>query len=1301
MQGNSSGGNGRSYLVKPDKEDLNEDRTLDETESYFQYHVEIRPDRMEVGENYIVDKVTRSVDLPNGKSSINWYQFRIPIREPDQIIGSIQDFKSIRFMRMFLKDFEDSVILRFAKLELVRGEWRKYGLSLLEGHENLSAPEYSNGILDISSVNIEENVGYVLPPGVDRVIDPTNPQLRQLNEQSMVLKVKNLDDGDARAAYKTINLDMRQYNKLKMFSHIEQLDNEILKDNDLRLFVRLGTDYKDNYYEYEIPLKVSPSGVETAEGIWPEENNVEIVLSKLVDVKQARNEELRKANTVYSYNSIYSVYDNDKAKISVRGNPNLSNIVTIMIGVRNPSKQNVIPSSDLSIYDDGMPKSAEVWVNELRLTDFKEDGGWAARGRVSTRLADFGIVNLSGSISTPGFGSIEKKVNERSTEEVMEYDVSANLDLGKFFPKESNVSIPLYAGYSETFINPQYNPLDPDVELDETLENAKTKAEKDSIKNIVQDYTRRKSINFTNVKVNKTGEKPRFYDPSNFSVSYSYNEALAHDINTEYDLLKNYRGSFAYIYNTRPKNVAPFRKSRGILNKKAFSLIKDFNFYYLPNSFSFRTDVYRKYQTNKTRNINNPNNIIDPFYNKEFNWNRYYDLKWDLARSLKLDFSATNIAKIDEPYGKQGTTEWKDSVWNNIADFGRNTQYNHNINVTYRVPINKLPLLDWTSLSTRYNATYNWEAGPLDENQESLLGNTVRNSMTFQANSQANLVNLYNKVGFLKRINQKYSKSRSARKKEFKDVTYQDNNVNLRANRSKSIYHNLNTEEITDVRVTDDKGAEIKGDWEIISKKRINFKPEIDAQGARVTVNGKIERRDNPFVFIAENTALLLMSVKNVSASYTLTEGSSLAGYTRSTNMLGMDNQFNAPGWPFILGWQDENFAEEAIRNEWYVKDTLNIPYLMTSNKNLNFRASIEPFRGLKIDLTANRTHAENNSTFYYAENENIPVQYNEQITGNFSMTYITIGSAFEDISNGGGYYSKAYEEFKANRIIMSNRLAGKDGESTDFQDGYGPNSQQVLVPAFLSAYGISDKNSIAMDLFQKIPLPNWSIKFDRLKDVEIIKKYFKSFNISHAYRSFYNVGSYINNTDYGFNPLTNDFVKDSSGNYIPLYNASGVSINEQFSPLINVDMTMVNNLTARFEMKKSRTITLSFTNSQVTEVHSDELGFSIGYRWDDFDLIFNFGDGQSDFKSDLNIRANLKIRDTKTILRKISDETDMPSADQKVTIIGVSVDYMLSNRLSLRLFYDQNITDPLVGTSPYRTSNTDIGFSLRFTLTE
>jgi cell surface protein SprA len=1323
MEGNSSGSNATLSSKIPDSEDINRDKTLSETESYFQYKVELDPSKMEVGQNYIVDRVPgNDVDLPNGEQNvkINWYQFRIPVRQPDQTIGAIQDFTSIRFMRMFLNEFDDSIILRFAKLELVRSEWRKYDISLMEGHEGLSTPENSNGTFEISSVNIEENDNYALPPGVDRVIDPTNPQLRQLNEQSMVLKVKDLDDGDARAAYKTINLDLRQYEKLKMYVHAEGLENEILNDEDLRVFIRLGTDYNGNYYEYEMPMKITPPGNYnefSREEIWPEDNNIEIVLDDLVDVKQARNEQLQQANTVFTYNSVYSLYK-DKTRISVRGNPNLSNVVTIMIGVRNPSKQNNTISDD-----DGMPKSGEIWVNELRLTNFKEDGGWAARARVSTKLADLGTLNVSGSVSTPGFGSIEKSVSERSTEEIIEYDVSTNLDLGKFFPEKAKVSIPVYAGYSESFINPEYNPLDPDVTLKDALQKADTKEERDSIKDAAQDYTQRKSINFTNVKINKTSEKPQFYDVSNFSVSYSYNETFARDVNTEYDVLKNYRGALNYIYNTRPKIVAPFRKSGGILNTKALAIIKDFNFYYMPTSFSFRTDVFRKYQANKTRNIYDANNIIEPTYNKEFNWNRYYDLKWDLSRSLKLDFSATNIARIDEPYGevdrhnKDPYQEWKDSVWRSIRDFGRNTQYNHNINVTYRVPINKIPLLDWTNLTARYNATYNWEAGPLlSPDSEYDLGNSIRNSNTIQFNAQGNMLNLYNKLGFLKRINQKYSKPKSQRKKtEYENVSYQADNVWFREGRSRSIYHELNTEEITNVKVTDAEGNEVKGEWNVSTKRKITFKSEKDVDNTIILVEGKIEKKENPLVFVAENTALLIMSIKNVSASYTITQGSSLAGYKPSSSILGMDqdfidpngqhSKFEAPGWPFVLGWQDDNFAEKVITNQWYTEDsTLNTPYLMTQNENLNFRVSLEPVRGLKIDLTANRTISENNSR-YYTHKSTDP--YSQQISGNFSMTYITIGSAFEGGSKDNNYYSKAFEDFKVYRLEISQRLGDERSgtNSHDFEpeyaEGYGSLSQEVMGPAFLASYGSwYDESNIPLDMFQKIPLPNWSIRYDGLKDISFMKKIFKSVNLSHAYRSSYNIGSYINNTDFSFG-VGNPTIKDETGNYIPQYEYNSVSINEQFSPLINVDMTFINNLTARFELKNSRTVTLSYSNNQITEVFTDEMGFSIGYRFDDFNLIFNFGDGQENFKSDLNIRANLKIRDNKTILRKIVEDDEIPSADQKVTIIGISADYLLSNRLTLRLFYDQNISDPLVGTNPYRISNTDVGFSLRFTLTE
>ena len=463
--------------------------------------------------------------------------------------------------------------------------------------------------------------------------------------------------------------------------------------------------------------------------------------------------------------------------------------------------------------------------------------------------------------------------------------------------------------------------------------------------------------------------------------------------------------------------------------------------------------------------------------------------------------------------------------------------------------------------------------------------------------------------------------------------------------------------------------------------------------------------KENPLVFIAENTALLLMSIKNVSASYTLTRGSTLSGYKPTTNILGMDQGFNAPGWPFVFGWQDEDFASKVIEEEWYTEDsTLNTPYLMTNNRNLNIRVTLEPIKGLKIDLTANRTHSENNSRFYYY---NSTEPYSEQISGNFSMTYITIGSAFEGASKDNNYYSKAFEDFKKYRVDISRRLGDERAltdykiDEPEYRDGYGSLSQEVMIPAFLASYGTYyDENSVPLEMLQKIPLPNWSVRYDGLKDIPFMKKLFKSINLSHAYRSSYNIGSFINNVDYEL-PSSINAVRDSMGNFIPLYEINGVSINEQFSPLFNIDMTWVNNLTTRFEIKKSRTVTLGFSNNQITEVFTQELGFSLGYRFDDFNLIFNFGDGQENFKSDLNIRANLKIRDNKTILRKIVEDDEIPSADQKVTIIGVSADYLLSNRLTLRLFYDQNISDPRVGTNPYRISNTDIGFSLRFSLTE
>ncbi|MFO8236370.1 MAG: cell surface protein SprA [Bacteroidales bacterium] len=1313
-----------SGKTQPDVEDINQDNTLNENESYYQYKVSLDPEEMNVGQNYIIDKVTRNVELANGeKSRVNWYQFRIPIRDPDKKVGSIRDFNSIKFMRMFLRGFQDSVILRFAKLNLIRGEWRQYSKALYEAGEDLSAPEYTEGNLNISAVNIEENadktpVNYVLPPGIDRVTDPTNPQLRQLNEQSILFKVNELEDGDARAAFKNVNLDIRQYNKIKMFLHAEALENEQLKNGDLRAFIRLGTDYRNNYYEYEIPLKVTPPGQynndsdNDREVVWA--NEMEIDLNELPKIKLQRDNAIGK-NSNINVQTIYSIIE-DEARISVRGNPNLSDVRTIMLGVRNPHQQN----NDISS-DDGMIKSGEIWMNELRLSDFKEEGGWAARGRVSSQLADFGTINVAGNLSTPGFGSIEQKVNERSKETASQYNISSNFDLGKFFSEQMGVKIPLYIGFSENIITPQYNPLNPDVKLGDALDAAETKRKRDSIKNIAQDYTRRKSLNFTNIRINpQDQDKNPIYDISNFSFNYSFNEMMSRNINTKYNIIRDHKGGLTYDYNTKAKNIQPFGGAGGILNSSLLKLIKDFNFYYMPSSFSFQTTLERHYNAFENRNINHPHLSYEPSYSKNFLWDRRYRLQFDLTRSIKLNYSATNRARIDEPRGivdkdkaPEQYEQWKDSVYTNIQNFGRNTDFQQKWDLSYRVPINKFPMLDWINLSSNYNGTYNWEAGPVFEDTSNInIGNTIRNSNTLQLNSQFNLIKLYNKVGFLNEINQKYSgQGQSAQK--IKTVRHEESDLTLEENVPLEITHDLMTEEIQ-AKAYQSNGREIEGDVKVINKRKISFTAQQDAENARIRIQGEVEQQESPLVIIAENFARVLMAVKNISVSWSRTQGTELPGYQPSTKYMGLtkiSNEF-APGIPFVLGWQNENFAEIARDNNWITNDPrLSSPFLLTETKNLNIRSTIEPVPGIEVNLTGSRVKSEN-SREYYVYNDSIGRidNYGFQQEGNFSMSFLSISTAFDEISQENNYNSEAFDKFRQYRTIISERLGKKrqrewsenyNPGNMSYADGYGRTSQEVLIPSFLAAYGEYKPQNSPLGNFPKIPFPNWRINFNKLNQIDFIQNILKNVNISHSYKSTYSLGSFLYNQE--FDNLEESFsaLRDQKENFIPKYNINTVSINEQFNPLINFDLTWENNLTSQFQISKSRRITLSLANNQITETLSEEYTVSLGYRFENFNLIVDFGGQEQAMDNDLNLKTNFKLRENLTILRKLDEDVDdQITAGQKNIVIGVSADYALSNRFNVKAFFDRNVNEPKISRS-YPTANTNFGFSLRFSLSE
>jgi len=1251
----------------PNVEDINKDNTLSEANNYYEYEIVLDPEQMEIGQNFIADiYAAKGIALDNGtRGSVNWYQFKVPVSNPTRVIGNIQDFTSIRFIRLFMTDFSEMCVLRFGTFELVRGEWRRYNYDLLSPGEYIPNDIQNDTRLDISTVSIEENGGatdrvpYVLPPGIEREVNVNTTNLQQENEQAMSMTLYNLVDGDSRAAYKNTDFDFRQFKTLKMFIHASALTPEDDaryngKTGPLTVFLRLGADFTENYYEYEVPVTFTPWGTSSVnrEMIWPEENEMIISLEKLVEVKQNRNSLLSDPESSVSYTTPYWEADG-KNTITVVGTPSLSDVRVLMVGVRNPKKQ--LLTDD----DDGLPMSAELWLNELRMTDFDESGGWAATARMNANLADLGNFSVSGLYSTPGFGSIEKKVNERAKEITSTWDFATNVELGKFFNEESGIKIPMHFDISETRLTPEYNPLDPDIYLRDDLALLDPQG-KDSLKKITQDYTLRKNINFVNVRKDRmnstkkdgTPRTPMPWNISNFDVTYSYSEIYHRNIDIEYDIRKTYRGGLGYIYNTQPPQIKPFGKIK-FLNKKAFALLRDFNFYPLPKMFSFRTDMNRQYTEKKLRNKSRGDIIIEPTYMKQFDWSRLYNLKYDLAQSIKLDYSASALSYLDEPPGKPQP----DSIYNQLRDFGTMNSYDQNFNINWNVPINKIPLMGWIGLTVRYDATYRWQASP--RSVQSVLGNTVENSRNATANANVRLSTLYKSIPYVKNLDSR-------------------KNTNKRDQRP------------TQRSIVNNEGA--KQDTVEKQKPRINYLKEGFDGILRV-----------------------LFGIKDASLAYTRNSGNLMPGFMPEPNILGNRTADWAPGLDYVFGF-NQDIRDRAVTNHWLTQDTLNNnPFLTNYSENINYRLNYEPFQNFRFEITGMKRTSENYSEIFKADAMGQFQSYAAARTGNYSVSILTWKTAFgkDELDDDK---SAIFETLKGSRSEIANRLAGQNPNwvaagkpyVTDsvtgerFPKGYGPTQQDVLVPAFIAAYSGTSASKAGLTAFPAIPMPNWRLTWNGLTNIPWIKLYFRNINISHSYKSTFNIGSYQTNLlyeEFGGAPAA----LDDAGNYIAQNLMNVVTITEQFAPLINFDITMVNSLLARFEIKKSRSLTMSFVNNQITEVKSDEVIVGLGYRFQDVQFTVRTVGGsgkKSRVKSDLNVKLDFSTRNNKTVLRRLDEEVNQASAGQRIYSINASADYQMNRNLTLRLFYDQTLTKPHIA-SQYPNSTINSGISVRFTLAQ
>jgi cell surface protein SprA len=1269
--------------ILPDIEDINRDNTLSEGESYYQYKISLRPNDLEesdIGTNYINQIYNTTVTVEGVTKDITWYQFRIPIRTPDTTIGKITDFQSIRFMRMAFKNWQDPVVLRFATLDLVQSNWRQYRSPLYD--QTQAVPDQTGSTFTLGRVNVEEDskkkpVRYLEPPNIQRQFNLASQNFE--NEQALQLRVCDLDGGDARAIFKMESRDLLSYNKIKMDLHASQIGDAIANLNDMNMsvFIRIGTDFDQNYYEYEVPMSftdpalVSANNNESArQEIWKAINMMDFNYKEaFVGLKMTRNERGIPIDQRFKGTD-------GKNNVYVRGNPTMANVRTIMIGVRNNNPR-------------GQKRCAEFWVNELRLSDFDNNSGWAATSSVNMQLADLGNLSFGGGYSTPGWGSIDQKISDRSRETIRNFDATGNFQMGKFFPEKTNLSVPLYFSYNRIRKDLQYNPLDTDVEMMELDRNSDVRKR---LNLITPDVLINRSVNFSNVRKNlKPGAKPKIYSIENFDVTYAFSEMNQRDVNTELNSIKNFKGALNYNFRPKAGKYEPFiktpilnsmeqkklakmdaeekmlkdslqnlrkydpnspdlklinerlkvlkdekmeykRKMAKLKRSPYLQLGREFHVFYLPKNVSIQTDMNRMFSERMIRNVTGDDILIDPVFNKNWFFNRTYRMDYDLTQSLKMDITAKNQAFIDEPFGRLDTDQKKDSVWNNIKSLGRNTLYTQTSNINYNIPFNKFPLTNFITTSLRYSGKYDWQAAPLSMDT---LGNNISNSNTKQVNAQLNLINFYNKFPYLKKISQKSNSP-----------------------------------------VKDPRALKANAEADSVKKK--------DPITAKDLFDGSLK---------------FMMMVKNLNVTYSENNGTFIPGFTPKSEILGMNTQNQmAPGWGFVFGSQNDIIGE-AINNNWLSSRDkfINTRVAFTKQNNFNWRASVEPIKKMRIDLDGKRTETFTDSYFYRLDDLNGGWnKFSPISTGQFSISILTISSAFG--SREPRERSAAFKQMEQNRLIIAERLAQQNvfqsgvDPVTGFPTGYNSTQEEVLLYSFLSAYTGRDPKNQNLSPFSKFPIPNWRLNYTGMMDYEFIKKYFDSFTVSHAYNSTFNFNGYQNNPNF-----INGDELNNLGNFqtIWMYQNTTVGIQETFSPLIKFDMRFKNSVLGTLEYKQSRTIGLNFSNSAVVEQAMSEIVVGSGYTIRDLILPIKIR-GQK-LKSDLDIKANVSVRSS-SLTMMVVDGDVTTTQGARILNININGDYRISQKVTARAFYTQTVNTPYIATS-FPNSTSTGGISIRFTL--
>jgi cell surface protein SprA len=1209
----------------PDNEDLNADNTLSELEEYYQYDMDLKPG-LEVGQEYIVDKVITTTENAS-KESVTWYQYRIPIREFEAKFGNIEGFKSIRYIRMMLTGFDQPVVLRFANFRLIGSRWRRYTDNLREGGLTTD-PEPNADNFTVSVVNLEENSqedvagnksAYRIPPGVVRDRDVTSSVSRQLNEQSVRVCIDNLQDGDARAIYKNVSADLFNYGKIKMFFHA----NSYANDNQLYGFIRLGTDFTQNYYEIELPLKISNPSDKSERGIWPEENEIDLSLNDLYALKAARDRAGASLTEVYPREGPKQVGHHG---IRIFGRPDLSSVQVIMIGVRNPRS------------DDKQSLSLCFWANELRVTDFNRAAGWAVNSTLNAKLADFATLNGAFRHTTFGFGAVSSKISERTRDNTTAYDLSASVNVDKLLPGNTGIKIPMFLSYENTTINPQYDPANPDMKIDALLKsydlsNPEERARKDAYLKIIQDQTVRRSLNFTNVRKVKVrpDAKTHLWDVENLSFSYAYSEATRRNFTTAEALQKQYKGSVAYQFNPKSTGIEPFKNIKS-LSSPWLKLIKDFNFNLMPSSLGVRMDLDRSFTRNTYRNQaqNGEFQNSDPTYMKYFTFNRTYNMRWDLSKGLSIEYNARANAIIDEPDGDIDTPEKKKIVKDNLKKFGRMKNFDQSVTLNYTLPLDKLPITDWLGADYRHQVSYNWRAGAANIADSLNFKNTIQNSRDRTFTGRIDMVKLYNKVKFLKTLNTPKPQSRP-------------NSANPRVQQTRP------KNDTTKVRQPSEIPSLVKGFFRVLMSLR--------------SINGTYG--------ITEGT--ILPGFTESPYLFGMNKGRNAPGWGFVLGSQDPNIRWNLANDEYITKNPLLTNQFSQVRNE-----TINIRANIEPSTDLKIQLDVKKETTNSYQEIFRYDEASNGYTSlsptrsgsYRISIVSIKTAFNKSNGSITSDVFQTFEQNLDVIKNrfrsiNGAEYDSTSQDVMIPAFIAA--YTGKDVRSmslTPFPRNPAPNWR-------LDYTGLT-----RLDIFKNL-----------FQSVTVSHSYQSSYGVTNYSNSLEYANSElgVNRSISDYNDkYFGDKIVD--GSRVPVYVISQVLISEQFAPLIGINVRTKSRVTANLQYKTKRDLALTVSNAQITELSSKDVSFEMGFTKNNMKLPFKSQGRTVVLKNDVTFRLNLTVGNTRTIQRKINELNTLTNGNINFQL-RPNISYTVNQKLTLQAYFERNINEPLISTSSRRAT--------------